>query len=75
MSHKHHGRGQIIAKLYTSDDPSEVRPVEKPHQEAGKQAPAGSHDNEVGLTWQPIFVLVVIGLGVLIVLGKILGLF
>jgi hypothetical protein len=75
MSHKHHNRRQIVAKLYTSDDPVEVRSADHPPQNAGMHAPTGSHDNETGLTWQPILLLVVIGLGILLLLSKSMGLF
>jgi hypothetical protein len=75
MSHKHmhHQDTETTVDETSSDTGSQTAVTTLDDtQKVTRQKPGRG---DVGLTWQPIFVLVVIGLGVLVVLGKILGVF
>ena len=75
MSQKHKNHRETIADLQSPDSVIESRPAEKPPQEYPNTLPRQSTGEAAGLTWQPLFVLVVIGLSVLVVLAKILKVF
>ena len=75
MSHKPKNHRQIIADLQSPDSVIESRPIEKSPQESPKTSPPKSTGEDAGLTWQPMFVVVLIAIGLLVLLGKILKLF
>ena len=75
MSHNKKSRREIISELHSPDSVIESRPIEKPPQESPKISPPKSTGEDAGLTWQPMFVIVVIGIGLLVLLAKILKLF
>ena len=75
MSHKHKSRLEIITDSHSPDAVIESRPTEKPPQESPKTSPPKSTGEDAGLTWQPMFVVVLIAIGLLVLLGKILKLF
>jgi hypothetical protein len=75
MSNKRKNQRESEAGIQIADPVIESRPTEKSSPESQKATPPGHNGEERGLTWQPIFVLVMIGLSVLMLLGKVLGLF
>ncbi len=75
MSNKRKNHRETTEGLQTADPVIESRSPEKSSPVSQKATPPGHKGEERGLTWQPLFVLVVIGLSVLMLLGKVLGLF
>jgi hypothetical protein len=75
MSHKQKNQRQTVAVLQSVESTLEPRPAAKVAQEAPKTPAQKAPGEDTGLTWQPTFVLVVIGIGFLVLLAKILNLF
>ena len=75
MSHKQKNQRQPVAAPQSAESTVEPRPAAKVAQESPKTPPQRASGEDKGLTWQPTFILVVIGIGFLVLLAKILNLF
>jgi hypothetical protein len=75
MSHKQKNPRQSVAVPPSVESTLEPRPAAKVAQETPKTPPQKTPGEDTGLTWQPTFVLVVIGIGFLVLLSKTLNLF
>jgi hypothetical protein len=75
MSHKQKNQRQSAAVPQSIESTLEPRPAGKVAQDVPKTPAQKTPGEDTGLTWQPTFILVVIGLGFLVLLAKILNLF
>jgi hypothetical protein len=75
MSHKQKNHRQTTADPQAAESVVEARPSPKPLQEVQKTPTAKPKGEDMGLTWQPAFVLGLIVIGVLVLLAKVLKLF
>jgi hypothetical protein len=75
MSHKHKAHREVVSTSHGSDPAVESRPIEKMPIEPFRALPPAPDHEAQGLTWQPIFVFVAIGLGFVVILAKVLKLF
>ena len=75
MSQKHKNRRQSEPAGDTVVQAPESRDTGKIAEQSQKTVREGSAEEPGGLTWQPILVFAMLGLGLIVVVAKILGLF